>query len=303
MKQKFKDLLNKLPYIRTLRNEIHQYKTYKDLTSPGRYTSPFLSKEEILKKEHQIFSVKKKEIDGINLNEKEQLELLEEIKIYFNELPFKSDKNDTSKYYYNNGFYEYSDAIFLYSIIRHFKPNKIIEIGSGFSSAVMLDTNERFLKNKIQCNFIDPHPERLLSLLNENDKKNHKIINSSVQELNIDFFKQLKENDILFVDSSHVSKTGSDVNYIFFDILPNLNSGTLIHFHDIFYPFEYPKKWVLEGRAFNENYILRAFLQYNSKFKILLFNTFLEYYHEDWFNKNMPLCLKSKGGSIWLRKL
>ncbi|NQS88701.1 hypothetical protein HQ584_02790 [Patescibacteria group bacterium] len=116
-------------------------------------------------------------------------------------------------------------------------------------------------------------------------------------------FKQLKENDILFIDTSHVSKTGSDVNYIFFDILPNLNSGVLIHFHDIFYPFEYPKKKILDGHAFNECYILRAFLQYNTRFKIILFNTFLEHYYEDWFRQNMPLCLRNKGGSIWLRKV
>jgi len=114
----------------------------------------------------------------------------------------------------------------------------------------------------------------------------------------------LKEDDILFIDSSHVSKIGSDLNYIFFEILPHLNSGVLIHFHDIFYPFEYPKKWILErNMVFNENYILRAFLEYNSAFNILIFNDFLQYYYKDWFSENMPLCLKNQGQSIWLRKL
>ena len=267
----------------------------------GHYHSPIPSKEEILKKEHQIFKIRKKEINGIELNEKEQFALLEEIKKYYNEIPFEDYENNKTRYYFDNSWYSYSDAIFLYSIMRHFQPNKIIEVGSGFSSAAILDINELFLKNKTKCYFIEPCPQRLLSLLNENDKKNHKIISCCIQNVKLEFFKQLKENDILFIDTSHVSKTGSDVNYLLFDVLPNLNSGVLIHFHDIFYPFEYPKKWVLEGRAWNECYILRAFLEYNSKFKIIFFNTFLEYYYEGWFRQNMPLCLKNKGGSIWLR--
>ncbi len=302
MKQKLTIILDKLPYIRGLRNEVNIYKT---LVPPGHYHSPIPPKEEILKRKEQIFGIREKEIAGIDLNEKEQLELLEEIKKYYNVIPFKEDKDNTSRYYYNNTWYGHSDAIFLYSIIRHFQPNEIIEIGCGFSSAIILDTGELFFKNKIQYNFIDPNPQRLLSFLKENDKKNPriKIVDSCVQDVDLDLFKQLEENDILFVDSSHVSKTGSDVNYILFDILPNLDSGVLIHFHDILYPFEYPKEWVLEGRAWNESYILRAFLQYNSKFKIVLFNTFLEHYYENWFSENMPLCLKEKGGSIWLRKL
>ncbi|MBF0510802.1 MAG: class I SAM-dependent methyltransferase, partial [Candidatus Omnitrophica bacterium] len=122
-------------------------------------------------------------------------------------------------------------------------------------------------------------------------------------DVDVSFFDELGENDILFVDSSHVSKTGSDVNHILFNILPKLNKGVLIHFHDIFYPFEYPKPWVLEGRCWNEDYLLRAFLSYNNSFEIVVFNTFLEHFHEDWFKENMPLCLKNKGGSIWLRKI
>ena len=278
-------------------------KNHKPLFPPGHYHSPIPSKEEILKRKEKIFTVGKKEIDGIDLNETEQLRLLEEIKAYYSEIPFGSNKKDNLRYYFENGSYSYSDAIFLYSVIRHFKPRRIIEAGSGFSSAVMLDTNEYFFQNKIKCIFIEPYPELLLSILREDDKNNHKIIDRCIQDVDVASFKELKENDILFIDTSHVSKTGSDVNYILFDILPKLEKGVLIHFHDIFYPFEYPDKWVLGGRAWNENYILRAFLQYNSKFKIVFFNTFLEYYYKDWFDKNMPLCLKNKGGSIWLVKV
>jgi predicted O-methyltransferase YrrM len=270
----------------------------------GHSSDPVPVIEEIIKRKQQIFKIKKKEIDGIDLNEKAQLNLLEEIRKYYNEIPFEDDKKEELRYYFRNKLYSYSDAIFLYSVIRYFQPSRIIEIGSGFSSAVMLDTNEYFLENKCSCTFIEPYPEQFSSTMSEKDAKTHKIIKSFVQDVDLNVFKQLKENDILFVDSFHVAKTGSDVNHIFFEILPQLNRGVLIHFHDIFYPFEYPENWILEKNiAWNENYILRAFLQYNKNFKIILFNTFLEYYHEDWFCKNMPLCLKNKGGSIWLQKL
>ena len=115
----------------------------------------------------------------------------------------------------------------------------------------------------------------------------------------------LEAGDFLFVDSSHVSKTGSDVNFIFFEVLPRLKPGVIIHFHDVFTPMEYPRSWVMKPGAwfgFNEIYILRAFLMYNPEFEIIMFNTFLEEHHEEWFRKNMPLCLENKGGSIWLRK-
>src|SRR5690606_17050723 len=109
-------------------------------------------------------------------------------------------------------------------------------------------------------------------------------------------------NDILFIDSTHVSKINSDVNYIFFEILPRLASGVYIHFHDIFFPFEYPKAWVYEGRAWNEAYILRAFLQYNNAFSVVLMNTFMDQFHKSFFREHMPLCLINPGGSIWIRK-
>jgi predicted O-methyltransferase YrrM len=209
------------------------------------------------------------------------------------------------RYYFNNDIYTYSDGIFLYSTIRKFQPKKIIEVGSGFSSALMMDTNDLFFNSSIELIFVEPYPDRLLSLFKAADHKKYTVIKKPVQDVPITLFEQLNENDILFIDSTHVSKTGSDVNFILFEILPILNKGVLIHFHDIFYPFEYPKEWVLNRKGFgwNEDYILRAFLSYNKSFEILAFNTFLEHYYEDWFQQEMPLCLINKGGSIWLRKL
>jgi len=117
-------------------------------------------------------------------------------------------------------------------------------------------------------------------------------------------FEQLDENDIFFLDSSHVSKTGSDVNYLIFEILPALKPGVLVHIHDILYPFEYPEEWVLkERRSWNESYLLRAFLQYNSAFEIVYWNNFVWHRMHEELGGLMPLCLENEGGSIWLRRM
>lgn len=112
----------------------------------------------------------------------------------------------------------------------------------------------------------------------------------------------MEANDILFIDSTHVSKVNSDVNRLFFEILPRLKSGVYIHLHDIFYPFTYPNQWLQEKRSWNEAYILHAFLQFNTNFKIIFFNTCLNYLYPDDFAKILPLSQNNTGGSIWIQK-
>jgi predicted O-methyltransferase YrrM len=302
IKQIIKQYVNKLPYIKRLAKEADSYRIDNP---PGHYYSPIVSIEEIKKYEDEIFTVKSNKVAGIDLNEEGQLELLKELATNYNSIPFSYEKQNELRYYYNNEFYCYSDAIFLHLMLRKIKPNSVIEVGSGFSSAVMLDTNELFFDNAIKITFIEPYPDRLFSLLKQSDRQTCKTINSNLQNVELELFDQLKENDILFIDSTHVAKTNSDVNRVLFEILPRLNKGVLIHFHDIFYPFEYPKQWVLgwKGFGWNEDYMLRAFLMYNNQYKIVMFNTFLEHFHRSWFLENMPDCLKNPGGSIWLQKL
>lgn len=112
----------------------------------------------------------------------------------------------------------------------------------------------------------------------------------------------MEEGDVLFIDSIHVSKVGSDVNYLFFEISPRLKKGVYIHLHDIFYPFEYPKEWIFSGKVWNELYLLRAFLQNNYNYKILFFQNIMEKRHKDKFMEKWPLNAPIHGGSIWLQK-
>src|SRR3989338_1947655 len=123
-------------------------------------------------------------------------------------------------------------------------------------------------------------------------------------EIGLDIFKQLEKGDILFVDSTHVSKTGSDVNYIIHQILPHLNPGVFIHFHDIFWPFEYPEGWIVDnGWYWNEAYMLRSFLQYNINFQVASFSTYLWHHSHTQMSKYFPLGVHNPGGAIWLQKL
>lgn len=264
----------------------------------GHFYSPIVSKKEIDLLEDLIWKdVEGKKIESVNLNEKTQAELVEQFTRYYFHHALGQKKD---RFRFKNGLFEYTDAFFLYFFLRHFNPKNVVEVGSGFSSTLMLDTKDAYLK-EVGLTFIEPYPDVLFSLFKNDDLQKCRVIQDKVQNVDLDIFKELKKNDILFVDSSHVSKTGSDVNFILFKVLPLLNSGVIIHFHDIFYPFEYPKDWVYGGRNWNECYILRAFLSYNADFEILIFSDYLHKHHADLFEK-MPMLRKNTGGSLWIRK-
>jgi len=300
-KQQLINVLNKLPYIRGLYRENLNFKK-NSLFRAGHYYSTIISVDEIKEREDEIWS--KELIDGvigINLQTEDQLKLVGDFSQYYAEMPFKEEKQSNLRYFFENGFYLYTDGITLYSMIRHLQPKNIIEVGSGFSSALMLDTNELFFNNQIELTFIEPYPERLYSLMNDMDEKTVKVIEDKVQFVELEYFDKLTAGDILFIDSTHVVKTGSDVNYVLFEILPRLKSGVFIHFHDVFYPFEYPREWVFKGWNWNEDYFLRAFLMYNNGFEIKLFSEYLHKHHGEVFEK-MPLCYKNHGGNLWIEK-
>lgn len=301
IKSASKAALNNIPPLKKTFAELEQYRQGQ-FVPPGHFYSPIPSLSDIKQREATIFRPWPRTLPAINLNEDGQIELFEIFKKYYREQPFQAQPTPALRYYFENPFYSYSDAITLYSMIRYARPKRIIEIGSGFSSAAILDTNDRFFDNRIACTFIDPDPRQLHSLLKPNDAGHINIIPQKLQSIDQKIFFDLRADDILFVDSTHVAKVGSDVNTILFEILPQLHPRVYIHFHDIFYPFEYPKEFVYQGIAWNEDYLLRAFLQYNSTFRIVYFNTFLEHFHREKFQQHMPLCLQNPGGSLWIKK-
>jgi hypothetical protein len=295
-------IFKKLPGVRAVVQERDTLRRDVGFVPPGHFYSPIPAFGDVERESDRLFGQVPRTIPGIDLRESDQLALLESFVPFYAEQPFPAEKTTKHRYYFKNPAYSYSDAIMLHCMIRHLQPKRIVEIGSGYSSCVTLDTNELFFDNQIETTFIEPYPKLLESLVSEDDKRRIRIIPERLQDVDEREFASLGPNDILFVDSTHVAKIGSDVNRVFHDILPALAGGVYIHIHDVFYPFEYPKEWLLEGRAWNEIYMLRAFLEYNARFEIVLMNTFLQEFHEEFFQEKMPLCLRNKGGSIWLRK-
>ena len=280
-----------------LRNQLTAYEVG---WPPGHFYSPIPALQNVKENEDKIWGELSKDLPGIDLNEKKQTELLHRLSAYYPQQPWTDDRQNHLRYYFNNPNYSYGESILFFCLLMHLKPQNVIEIGSGHSSCVLLDTSDVFLESSVSATFIEPYPQLLSSLLKPGDKVH--IIEKKLEEVPSDIYSSLSAGDILFIDSTHVSKVGSDVNHIFFKVLPRLKSGVYIHFHDIYFPFEYPKEWIFQGRAWNEAYLLRAFLQYNDEFEIVLFNSFLGHFHRSLFETHMPLCTKNPGSSIWIRK-
>ncbi len=223
MLSSLKFAIKRLPIIHDLVAErdklLSEVEALKRFAPPGHFFSPIPSLDEIRKDESRIFESVPRDIIGVELHESQQLTLLEEIAHYYKEMPFQPHKVDGLRYYFENPAYLYSDAIILHGMIRHLSPKRIIEVGSGFSSCVTLDTNELFFNNSISTTFIEPYPHLLMSLVKANDKERIRLLHDRLQDVDVREFEALQANDILFIDSTHVSKVNSDVNRIFFEIL------------------------------------------------------------------------------------
>ena len=273
-----------------------------ELWPRGHFYSPLPDLEWVGHNAARLF---RKDVDigsSIDLRESSQESLLRELESHYADFDFPQEPGTGSRYYSENSLFGFGSAFSLYAMLRHFQPRRIVEVGSGFTSALMLDVSERYLQHHAAMTFIEPYPQRLRSLLRPEDHERCLIHERPVQEMPYSVFEELGPNDILFVDSSHVSKIGSDVNFLVFEVLPRLKPGVIIHFHDIYWPFEYPQGWVREGRSWNEAYTLRAFLQYNDHFEILQFNNFLAFRFSELYRQHMPDVLEDPGSSLWLRK-
>ncbi len=254
---------------------------------------------------------------GIDLRLDSQRSLLAAFQEMQEDVPFYSLEKRL-RFDIENDTFSYDDAPILHYMMRTLKPRNIIEVGSGWSSACMLDTSDKYLGSSVKCTFIDPYCDNLRGHLLPGDENKVKIIERKVQSIDLDLFNSLGENDILFIDSSHVVKLGGDLVTIIFNILPMLASGVVIHFHDVRFPFRYPESLVENGVLWNEAYFLRAFLMYNNNFEIMfwlnsLLNTWPDNNNskvgflplDSWscrFNESKSTILDA-GGSIYLRKV
>jgi hypothetical protein len=179
-----------------------------------------------------------------------------------------------------------------------------VEIGSGYSTLLACQALERNGFGTLEC--VEPFPMEFVTELEKEGRI--RLRPSKVQEVDESVFLTLQQNDMLFVDSSHVCKIGSDVNHEIFNILPKLAKGVIIHFHDVFHPYDYPRSWVVDKQIFwSEQYLLMAFLAYNDAFRILLCNQYvarsLRVEAEKMFYTRPTDYAQVGGGSLWIEKL
>jgi len=211
---------------------------------------------------------------------------------------FEDQPTPHRRYGYLGGPFPYGDAITLRMMIRHLGPRRIIEIGSGYSTACMLDTADELGDYGISITCIDPDTARLRSLLRPADYDRVTIFERPVQEVLPEIVDTLRANDLLFIDSTHVLKTGSDVHFEFFHLLPRLKPGVVVHFHDILYPFEYPHEWIFDlNYSWNEAYVLR------SSYSVEFWNGLFARKFANEIREEFPTFMKNPGGSIYLQRV
>ena len=241
---------------------------------------------------------RRREYPALSFNWREQLSLLEVLATY------RAELEDIAKSFeFENAFFGGFDAAVYYALIRELKPRRIVEIGGGYSTRIAAKAVEQNRKDKADATLkcIEPYPEpRLDDALNEVE-----LIQKEVQAIGLEFFSELQSNDILFIDSSHTVKFGSDVCYLFLEVLPALRAGVWIHVHDIFFPNDYPAEWLMEKRlALNEQYLLEAFLAFNRDFDIRLSNHWLCSDHIEDVRQLWPNVAgragNNKASSLWI---
>lgn len=271
--------------------------------APGHFYSPIPDFAELEPRAAVLFGPSPPSLPDVDVNERRQLEVVEAlVPLQEDSIYREADAFEGHRYRYHprNGMFHLTSAACLHLMLRHLRSRRVIEVGSGFTSAIMLDTADAFARD-LDLTFIEPFPDRLLGLLRPGDRERANILVSRFQEVDVSVFSRLEAGDLLFVDSSHVMKTDSDVNRLFFEIIPRLVPGVMVHFHDVYYPFEYPRAWVEEGRAWNECYAVRAFLAYNRSFEIYFWASYLFQHHHDALARVQSIY--GNGSSIWLRRV
>lgn len=266
---------------------------------PGHFYSPVPDLAEIERHADWLFT-RRRPLVGIDLRAEAQLALFSTLAALAREAPFNAVPGEGSRYGLDNTNYGIGDAAMLLAMLRHLRPRHYLEVGSGFTTALALDVNEAFLDGSMAITAIEPYPAMMRSLLRPSDAI--EIIGQPVQSVPLERFAALGANDVLFIDCSHVLKTGSDAQFLYTEVLPILNPGVYVHIHDIFWPFEYLRHWVEAGRAWNECYLLQAFLAFNDAFEIVLWNHYLYCEHEAVMAAALPAMLENPGGAIWLRR-
>jgi predicted O-methyltransferase YrrM len=244
---------------------------------------------------------------GVDIAEADQLALVEELAATYGDeygAFVTVPAGDPERFHFDNASFESVDAEVLYAMVRRLKPRRVLEVGSGFSSRIIGQALERNAAEDggspehVVC---DPFPD---AGVRDGRRAFVRLIARPVEELAQGEFEALGDRDVLFIDSSHVLRIGNDVHYLFLEALPRLAPGVHVHVHDIFLPAEYPRHWVMRNHWFwNEQYLLQAFLAFNSAWQVLWAGSYMHLTHPEVLTRAFP----SYGpdvhpGSLWMRR-
>lgn len=244
---------------------------YRLFSEPGHFYSPVTSPEELEALSDKFWPDQLPQSPGIDYNDEQHQELLTKhlppLLLDFDYPDQGPHDTELTTYYRNNDQFGVLDAKALFSLLRHWQPRRMIEVGSGYSTLITLDVNRRFFDSRMEFTSIEPYPRAFLVNGNSGLKT---LRAEKVQYTPMEVFEELRAGDVLFIDSSHVVKTGSDLTYLLTQVLPRLASGVKIHIHDIFLPDDYPKIWAItQNRSWNEQYTLQAMLAHSTRYKVL----------------------------------
>ena len=210
---------------------------------------------------------------------------------------------DLTRFYTRNSQFGWLDSRSLFVLLREWQPRRLIEVGSGFSTLLAADVNQRFLDGRTEISCIEPFPcEFLRNKIAGLDR----LIERKVQDVPLTEFERLAAGDVLFIDSSHVAKTDSDVNFLYFEVLPRLARGVRVHIHDIFLPHDYLREWVIDDhRSWNEQYLLRALLMHSSAFRVVFGCRYAYHRYPHWVRAALALPGGQAfgGGSFWIERI
>lgn len=271
----------------------------------GHYYSPLPDSRELARepRRSQVWPQRPRETPGVDWNGHEQARLATDVFARQERLRFAArETTDPTEYWCDNGQYPALDAWLLEAMLRYLRPARLIEVGSGFSSLVSARVNRELLGGSMRFTCIEPYPRPFLEagVPGISDLRVEEVQNTPSE-----VFERLGSGDVLFIDTSHTAKTGGDVTWIYGEVLPRLKPGVAVHIHDAFLPGDYPEQWVLEGWGWNEAYLLRAFLSFNSAFDVLFGVQWMLQNHPDLIDGAFPEFTRQSdrgGAALWLRR-
>jgi len=250
---------------------------------------------------------RRRDLCGVDLDADVGIEFIErELAEFITELDVPNeDPGQPGVFFLKNTGFESVDAELLYGMVRHARPRRVIELGSGYSTLLINLAAQRNIENGVETRHVayDPYPRE--HVLGASLPEPSRLEAVSATELPLEVFEELEPGDVLFVDTTHTVKLGSDVNFIVLEVLPRLQPGVIIHFHDIFLPWEYPRTWFEELQYFwAEQYLLQAFLAFNPTFTVLVAAHAVAREHRARLGRVIPSFEeKVQPGSLWLRRV